>query len=208
MKAKKILAMLLAVLLLMTATIAGTIAWLTDETQQVQNVFTVGNIDIELDESDTTTIDGVDVNDGFQIIPGTSEAKDPTVTVKANSEACWVYIEVVKNNNVDDYVTYSIDSAWTALGTAYPGVYYMDQAATDADDPHPILAGDTVSYSSALTKEDIDKLYTEDADGNMIPNENVLPELTFKAYAIQKVSGDGTNFTAESGWKEIKGIAP
>lgn len=215
MNAKKILAMILAVVLLMTATIAGTIAWLTDETQEIQNTFSVGNIDIELDESNADEGDeeGVEVNDSFKIIPGTSETKDPTVTVKANSEPCWVYIEVVKNGTVDTYVTYSIDSEWTALGDAYPNVYYIDYAATSGVDvPYPILTGNTVSYSQNLTKEEIDLLYTKDDDGKMIPNEKVLPQLSFKAYAIQKVNGnneDGTYtyFTAEEGWLALQSSA-
>ena len=50
MKMKKVLAMLLAVLMIVTATVAGTVAWLQDTTTEVKNTFTEGKVDITLVE--------------------------------------------------------------------------------------------------------------------------------------------------------------
>ena len=77
MKMKKAIAMVLAVMLIVALSVAGTIAWLTDTTEEVENTFTVGNINIDLTETENT----------YKIIPGTSQSKDPKVTVKGGSEA-------------------------------------------------------------------------------------------------------------------------
>ena len=81
---KKTLALVLALTLLVAGVVGGTLAWLTDQTAEVKNTFTVGDINIGLTE---TTAD-------YKMIPGNTIAKDPTVTVKANSEACWLFVKV------------------------------------------------------------------------------------------------------------------
>lgn len=201
----KAMSLILAVVLIVGLTVGGTLAWLTDTTSEVENTFTVGNIDIELAESVDTDQDG---KASFKIIPGSSETKDPKVTVKANSEACYVFVTVTEVNNVAvaaigdkaavPYVTYSIDSGWTELTSAASGntkVYYRTQNATTSDVPYSVLTGDSVSYSTDLTKTEIDKLYNN--DGTV--NTGVLPKLTFKAYAVQQSNGTAT-FTVEQAW--------
>ena len=47
---KKVFAMLLALALVVGCGIGGTIAWLMDTTDAVTNTFTVGDVDIEVDE--------------------------------------------------------------------------------------------------------------------------------------------------------------
>lgn len=101
-KAKKIVALLLCALLLIGASVAGTLAYLTDN-QDVTNTFTIGKVEIKLDEAvveketgkapDTTnrTEDG---NTEVRMIPGRTIDKDPTVTVLKDSEACYVRVKV------------------------------------------------------------------------------------------------------------------
>ena len=74
---KKTLALVLALTLLVAGVVGGTLAWLTDQTAEVKNTFTVGDINIGLTE---TTAD-------YKMVPGNTIAKNPTVTVKADSEA-------------------------------------------------------------------------------------------------------------------------
>ena len=50
-KAKKILALVLCVLLLIGATIAGTVAYMTSKDHTVTNTFSVGNVTITMDEA-------------------------------------------------------------------------------------------------------------------------------------------------------------
>lgn len=108
---KKILAMLLALVLVICATVAGTLAYLTSE-DEVVNTFTVGKVIISLDEtdvdnddntSDVTEVDGVkrDKANSYSLMPGKKHTKDPVVEVKQGSEDCYVRVLVTINNKAD-----------------------------------------------------------------------------------------------------------
>lgn len=198
MKMKKILALVLAVMLLVAASVMGTVAWLMDTSEAVKNTFTAGNIEIELDET---------VDSEFDILPGTEETKDPVVTVKANSEDCWVYIQVqeVRNDAAKEgdtvthkYVTWNIDTNyWTELSSenGVTTYYANNKYETIGEDVYyNVLAGQKVSYDEGLTKEMIDKLYT---DGSFDASKQ--PELNFKAFAVQAEAGDD----AVAAWAKV-----
>lgn len=171
---KKTLALVLALTLLVAGVVGGTLAWLTDQTAEVKNTFTVGDINIGLTE---TTTD-------YKMVPGNTIAKDPTVTVKANSEACWLFVKVTESENLDTFITYAIAEGWTEL---QDGVYYREVSASDADQTFPVLAGNAVTVKDTVTKE----MLTADGFTN--------PTLTFKAYAIQKAHFD----TPAAAWAEV-----
>lgn len=102
--AKKILALLMCAVLLVGASIAGTVAYLTSQ-DVVTNTFTVGKVVITLDETD---VDVNGVKDGdtrvetntYKLIPGHTYVKDPVVHVDAASENCFLYIKV--ENQISD----------------------------------------------------------------------------------------------------------
>ena len=125
-----------------------------------------------------------------------------------------MFIKVEEKNDAADYITYEIDDAvWKQLTDAddevVDGVYYHQQDATTADIILNILKDKTVSYSSELTKNDIDNLFNieKDDDGNVtsmtMKAETELPKLEFTAYAIQQTNGNGTTFTAAAAWDEL-----
>lgn len=105
MKTKtKALGLVMAAVLLVTATIFGTMAYLTS-TDEVVNTFTVGSVAIKLDEADVK-LDGtyetnhdsrVEAND-YKLMPGHTYIKDPTVTVKQGSESSYVRMLVTISN--------------------------------------------------------------------------------------------------------------
>lgn len=68
---KKMIALTAALVLVLSAAVVGTVAWLTDKTTARVNTFTVGNITIDLTE---TTTD-------YKMIPGEEIAKNPKVSV-------------------------------------------------------------------------------------------------------------------------------
>lgn len=193
---KRIMVLALALVLLIGCTIGGTIAWLMDTTQSVENTFTVGNIDIELNESDNDDADTDADKNTYKIIPGKTDSKDPKVTVKANSEACWVFVKIdVANNTTNQnaaFVAYEIADGWTQLNGT--NVYYREQDATAVDVTYSVLKNDQVSYSGTLTKGEIDALYNTDGT---IKTES-LPKLTFTAYAIQSANLTKTDGSAVS----------
>ena len=182
----KLVVAMLAVTLLIGCAIGGTVAWLTAKTDAVVNTFTDGDINITLAET---------TGNSYKIIPGVDIAKDPKVTVKANSEACWLFVKVQEAGTfVDGKVTYSIADGWTkGDGTKIPeNVYYREAGGTTADASFNILAGDTaypngvVKVSENLTKTEVNSITTQ-------------PTLTFTAYAVQK---DGID-TVEAAWEKV-----
>ena len=98
-KAKKVVALLLCAVLLVVGSVTGTMAYLTSQ-DEVVNTFTVGKVNITLDEKDTDntktgvvdgeTPAGRDKANAYHVIPGAVFEKDPVVTVKANSENAYV----------------------------------------------------------------------------------------------------------------------
>ena len=162
----KAFAAVLALALVLGCALGGTVAWLVANSDTVTNTFTYGDINIALTETKP-------VNREAKIIPGMDIEKDPKVTVKANSEACWLFVKVEETGTfVDGKVTYSIADGWTAL-TGQPGVYYREVGAVTADTDFYALKDNVVKVSDTLTKEDIKNITTK-------------PTLTFTAYAVQK----------------------
>ena len=104
MKTKsKALLLTLCAVLLVAASVLGTMAYLTS-TAKVENTFTVGKVEIKLDEAKVTA-DGIPVEgaarvtaNSYKLMPGTTYTKDPTVTVLNGSEASYVRMKVTFNN--------------------------------------------------------------------------------------------------------------
>lgn len=104
MKTKsKALLLTLCAVLLVAASVLGTMAYLTSSAE-VENTFTIGKVEIKLDEAKVTA-DGIPVEgaarvtaNSYKLMPGTTYTKDPTVTVKAGSEESYVRMKVTFNN--------------------------------------------------------------------------------------------------------------
>lgn len=184
------LVLVLALTLIVGVAGGATFAWLTAKTDPVVNTFTYGDISITLGET---------TGDIYKIIPGVDIGKDPKVTVKAGSEACWLFVKVEEENwptltygegeNAVRKVNYDIADGWTkGDGTNIPAnVYYREVAANAANQEFPVLKDNKITVSDTLTKIDINKKLTE------------TPKLSITAYAIQK---DGMD-TAEKAWAVI-----
>ena len=103
MKSKaKVLTLVLCAVLLVAGSVMGTLAYLTDS-KEVVNTFTVGDVEIKVDETDVTP-DGKPVEDAdrvegneYHLIPGQTYTKDPTMTVKKGSEESYVRMMVTIN---------------------------------------------------------------------------------------------------------------
>lgn len=97
MKTKsKALLLTLCAVLLVTASMLGTMAYLTDN-KTVTNTFTVGQVQITLDEEDTdNSTPGADRDkaNAYHLLPGHTYTKDPMVTVLKGSEASYIKMTV------------------------------------------------------------------------------------------------------------------
>ena len=121
MNKKKITAIAVVVAAVAIAIVGATLAFFTDETEVVENTFTVGDINIDLDEVSTSEYgtpseagERVKKNE-YKLIPGHEYTKDPTTYVEAKSEPCFVEMKVkVKGmDKLQEVVTKS----------DYPGYY-------------------------------------------------------------------------------------
>ena len=177
---KKTLISIIAVALVLSVSVGGVLAWLTDKTDPVVNTLTVGNSVLTLAE---TTTD-------YKMVPGATIDKDPVVTVKADSETCWVFVKFEKSANLDDFITYTAADGWTRLEGVDDEVYYRVQDATTADVTYSVLANDKVAVKNTVTKGMMDGLKADGA---------VQPTLTFTAYAIQHAGFDN----AAAAWAEV-----
>lgn len=106
--AKKAMLMTLCAIILVVATVFGTMAYLTS-TDEVINTFTVGNVAIKLDEAkvdtDGSLVEGADrvKENSYKLLPGHTYNKDPMVTLLAGSETSYVKMTVTfsKANELD-----------------------------------------------------------------------------------------------------------
>lgn len=209
---KRTIALLMAAVMAFGITVGGTIAWLSDASTVVTNTFTVGDINIVLNETDTDndtiTTDNITVNDvvrdqanEYKLIPGNSYVKDPKITVTKGSEECYIFIKVDELNNTYEglegkIIQYEINTDdWTAV-TGATGVYYYNKntidalnATSDVFVDSTVLAtdgnGKEITINSGLTKtmlEAIDKL-AEDKE----------PQIKFTAYAVQAANMTDAN---------------
>ena len=104
----KALLLTLCAVLLVAATIFGTMAYLTS-TDTVTNTFTVGKVNIKLDEAkanpDGTLVEGAErvKANSYKLLPGHTYSKDPMVTVLSGSESSYVKMTVTfsKANELD-----------------------------------------------------------------------------------------------------------
>jgi predicted ribosomally synthesized peptide with SipW-like signal peptide len=100
---KKLFAVCLVVALLVVAAVGSTLAYFTDTTEKATNTFTVGKVDIDLDEAKVVdgqadrTADRVIEND-YDLMPGITYDKDPTVHVIKGSKTCYVRAFVTFND--------------------------------------------------------------------------------------------------------------
>lgn len=181
---KKIFIPIIALALVCCCVIGGTIAWLTDKTDAVTNTFTVGNISIVLTESTGTA---------YKIVPGCTIAKDPTATVKAGSEDCYLFVKVEKSANFDTFMTAAIADDWKVL-SGETNVYYRAVEQNKVDQTFPVLKDNKVAVKDTVTKKMMDAI---------IEAPKTAPTLTFTAYAVQMQNGEGT-FSAQEAWAKVQ----
>ena len=207
-KAKKVLVLLLCAVLLISASVAGTLAFLTSKAT-VTNTFTVGKVNLGEDGKaglDETKVDeyGVAVTptervtaNTYKLIPGHTYMKDPIVHVGANSEACWLFVRV--DNGIAD-----IEAATTAGEDPYTKISEQVEA-----NGWTLLDGKTNIYYKAAAKTGEDGAdYDVFAEFRLKDNAEVSSyeseSITVTAYAIQAdgfVDKNSNGTAADEAWE-------
>lgn len=196
MKTKsKALLMTLCAVLLVAASVLGTMAYLTSTTGPVTNTFSIGKIDITLDEApvnvDGEVIDGARrMENQYKLVPGHTYIKDPTVHVtNLNSEDSYIFVKVV--NGIAAYeadtkiAAQIVAKGWTALN-GVDNVYYREYNKDSADKDFVVFDNFTIAQDA----ETIDGWATATS-----------ANITITAYAIQK---DANLDTAAKAWAAAK----
>ena len=165
---KKMFIIAIVTTCIMLVCVSTTTALLISITGPVENIFTIGNIQIELAETTGQT---------YQLIPGTVIEKDPLITVKSGSEDCWLFVKIDKTTDFDEYLTFEVEDGWTLLG-GYPGVYYRSVESTEEDLYFFVLADNSIFVKNTITKEKMSEISS-------------APTLSFKAYAVQENGFEG-----------------
>lgn len=181
--------------LVAVVSIGGTMAWLQDNTEEVVNTFTSSDVNISIDE--TGAVKDPDTNKWnkeFKMIPGATIDKDPKVTVKKGSEEIYLFVQLTKSGNYDDFMEeYQTAEGWIPL-EGVTGVYYREVAALTAEDSQDVtfnvLKENKVKVKTSVTKDQMNALTAD-----------TYPTLTVQAYAVQKL---GLN-TALAAWQTLPG---
>lgn len=201
MKTKnKALLLTLCAVLLVAASVMGTMAYLTSR-DAVVNTFSVGSISMSLDEQDvdnsTAGENDRDKANAYHLLPGHTYVKDPIIHIDAASEDAWIFVKVENGISAYEAATAEGDytniadqivaNGWTALdGVA--GVYYKEYTKNQADKDLEVFA----NFKVADNAESVEGWANITADTHKI---NVT------GYAVQK---DGFQ-TALAAWNATFG---
>ena len=191
----KVLSLVLAGTLVVSAGMFGTLAYLTD-TAEVTNKFTVGNVDITLDEADVKT-DGTYVTDvnsrvtanDYKLMPGKTYIKDPVVHVDQNSEDSYLFVKVENEITKIEGETTVADQMDANGWDLVSGNIYV--YAGEGTDPVVVKGGANVTVFGNFT------IAGETTNGTLANYSGKT--ITVTAYAIQ---ADGfEDKTAEDIWQ-------
>lgn len=189
--AKKILALLMCAVLLVGASIAGTVAYLTSQ-DVVTNTFTVGNVVITLDETDvddSTAGADRDKANKYHLLPGHEYTKDPIIHVDATSEDCYLFVRIDNGiaaieDSANTVAAQMAANGWIKAGD-YEDTYVYVGTEEGASTPLAVEAGANIPVFATIK---IAKTI-----GNDTLAAYADEEITVYAYALQAdgiASGD------------------
>lgn len=216
MKAKtktKALLMSLCAVLLVAASVLGTMAYLTDS-KDVKNTFTVGKVAIKLDEAkvdekgtqvvdkDGNPVARVTENE-YKLLPGHTYTKDPTVTVKTPSVDSYVRMKVTFNN-AKEIIAMCTDPEYadevTGVENAFPLIRMVNFVEANAAKWDGIIPDNMVETEDMLADA---KYFAYDAKADTLtyyfyytetvaaPTENVVLPVLFNSIKVPEwATGD------------------
>ena len=199
MKKSKAILMVVCAMLLVAASVMGTLAYLTSQAT-VTNTFSVGNVAITMDEKDTdnsTPDKDRDTENAYKLMPGHAYEKDPTIHVASTSENCYLFVKVVNDIAAieakgDTTVAKQMENkGWTLIDSTN-GIYAYGVDATTKKPTQVAKNSNIPVFEQFIIDDDVNN--TTLADYN---NKTIV----VTAYAIQ---ADGfESMTATEIWAEI-----
>lgn len=218
MKAKnktKALLMSLCAVLLVAASVLGTMAYLKDS-KVVKNTFTVGNVAIDLDEAKVNT-DGKAIDkkgnvvtdlakaervpgNAYKLLPGHTYTKDPTVTVLTPSVASYVKMTVTFTKaNALDAIFAPTGADLTSIFGGYDAATWIYKGNTKEGDTRTYEFWYKTTVDATAAAQTLEPLFTSIIVPGTINNDQLKSidgmTINVNAYAIQ---ADGFKDAAEA----------
>ena len=210
---RKVVLTLVCAILLVAATIMGTMAYLTSS-DTVTNTFTVGKVAIKLDEAkaktDGTLVQGADrVNaNSYKLLPGHTYAKDPMVTVLKDSESSYVKMTVTFTKAAElDAIFAPTGADMTSIFVGYDSTNWISKGNTKDTEKNTRTYEFWYKEAVAAPTTDValDALFDSISVPGTITNTQLATiqgmTITVNAYAIQ---ADGFD-TADLAWAAYAG---
>ena len=160
----------------------GTYAWLTGRTSLLDSRFTYGDIRISIEETNNE-------NNNYTMLPGREIKKDPIVMVKKKCEDCWLFIQIDKSDNFEQFMTYELVDGWIALDDN-PNVYYREVSKKNIDQEFDVIKDEVIKVKFDVTKEEL----------NLLDENKNYPVFSVSAYAVQRNSDIEALSTASNAW--------
>lgn len=165
MKTKSIVLMATALMLATVLAVGGTLAYFTDS-DKAENTFTVGNVDLDLTESEWNA-----ENASHKLIPGVLIDKDPCITLGSTSENAYVVATITVNH------WSAVKAMMTANSLKSGDQYLFCDGTGSAAILNGGIADEVSTYSSAITigttqlgagfqNDDFAIVSSEDTDAN------------------------------------------
>lgn len=209
MKTKsKALLLTLCAVLLVTASVLGTMAFLTS-TASVENTFTVGSVKITLDEAKANTdgslVEGADrvKANNYKLLPGHTYNKDPMVTVLSGSESSYIKMTVTFSKAKElDAIFDPNGATLTNIFNGYDAANWIYKSNTkdDTANTRTYEFWYKVTVGAPTADVALDALFDSITVPGTITNEQLATiegmTITVNAYAIQ---ADGFA-NAEAAW--------
>ncbi len=197
MKKKSLVSLAVAVSLIAVIGVGSTLAYFTDS-DAATNVVTMGHVDIELAEPE---FEAANENNTIEnVVPNQQITKDPTITVVAGSESCYLRAaieisdaltaeqaaELLENINVGENWVLSED-----------GYYYYQNKIEKSDEDQTVVLFDTVVIPELWGNEVADLSFEINVTAEAIQADNFTPATT-DGLITAWLTSNGDAITAET----------
>ena len=197
-KSVKALLLVLCAVVLVVATVFTTLAFMTSQ-DTVVNTFTVGSVNITLDETDVTIYGVQDTEtrvkaNVYKLIPGHEYIKDPTIHVAEGSEQSYYFAKI--QNDLGTNVVFELNDGWEWHDEANGVARYTNYAAIDASAEEKDLPA-VFSTFEVIQSPNYGDLKFGGVDGEAT--------ITVTGYAIQTdgLTGEGGVADYDAAWNAL-----
>ena len=175
MKNKKLGTLVASLALVAALGVGATLAYFTDSDTAL-NTITMGKVDIDLDEPNFDPGDDDDTIENIK--PGQQIVKDPTITVKAGSEAAYLralitYEGLTPEQEKQLEANIAIQDGWVKSSDGY---YYFQNVVNKSDVDQEIVFFNKVTIPTEWGNEMAEETFKIDVQAEAIQADNFTPD--------------------------------